>query len=116
MEQKKYNILSIIGFILALLPYVVILSALFYQNKTEPTLIDKVLLFLLKSSLFTSLISIILSIISLLQITKTNEKGKNLSIWSIVLSSLVLIIWILITFVFPDGFYSRPEIPNQTPK
>ena len=117
MSGKNYNKLSIIGFILALLPYVVMLSALFYQNKAAPTVIDNILFFLLKSSLFTSLISIALGVISLFQITKTNEKGKILSILSIVLSSFVLIIWILVKFVFPNGLYPpRTEIPRQVPK
>lgn len=93
LPLKKTNVFSIIGFVISLFPTLGVVLVLFYQNKEAPTAFDSFLeTFLFKPSFVYAGAGIVLAIISLIVIQKTNEKGKVLAYITIAFSIVTILI------------------------
>jgi len=86
-QENKRDVLSVISFIISLIPALAMFVILFQQNKTGPAVFENLFTAIIFKPVYWYIfIAIIIAVIALVRIQKSNTKGLAMAVAAILIS------------------------------
>jgi len=86
-QENKRDVLSVISFIISLIPALAMFVILFQQNKTGPAVFENLFIAIIFKPVYWYIfIAIIIAVIALVRIQKSNTKGLAMAVAAILIS------------------------------